>query len=81
MKKQINSVESILADLGLELEDFFIVSFWKTSEEIAIQGHYTPELYSKVSKILNFGFTMKHYEEFNQYSFVNPSIKLNITLS
>lgn len=81
MKKQLNSVESILAVLGLELDDFFIISFWKTSEEVHLQGHNTPELYSKVSKLVNFGFTMKHYEEVNQYHFINSNIKFNISLA
>lgn len=81
MKKQLNSVESILAVLGLELDDFFIVSFWKTSEEVHLQGHNTPELFTKLSKLDNYGFNVKHYEEVNQYHFVNPKIKFNITLS
>lgn len=81
MKKQLNSVESILAVLGLELDDFFIVSFWKTSEEVHLQGHNTPELFTKLSKLDNYGFSVKHYEEVNQYHFVNPKIKFNITLS
>lgn len=81
MKNQINSVESILAVLGLELDDFFIVSFWKTSQEVHLQGHNSPELFSKVSKLENFGFTKKYYEEVNQYHFINSKIKFNILLS
>jgi hypothetical protein len=38
MKNQINSIESILANFGLQVDDFFVVTFWKTSGEISVQS-------------------------------------------
>ncbi len=81
MKKQINTIESNLVNLGLELDDFFIVSFWKTSQSVAIQGHYSKELFDKLSALVDKGFKSKYHQDFNQWDFYNQELKINITIS
>jgi hypothetical protein len=81
MKKQINTIESDLANLGLELDDFYIVSFWKTTQSVAIQGHYSKELFDKLSILEKKGFESKYHEDFNQWDFNNQELKINITIS
>jgi hypothetical protein len=81
MKEKINTIETILANFGLHLDDFFIVSFWKTNGEVSIQGHNSPELFSKLSKLVDHGFVLKHHEEVNQWHFNNSKIKVSIVIS
>jgi hypothetical protein len=81
MKEKIYSIETILGNFDLQLEDFFIVSFWKTSGEISLQGHKTPELFDKLSKLVDHGFVLKHYEHSKQWHFNNAEYNLNIAIS
>ena len=81
MKKQINTIESDLANLGLELDDFYIVSFWKTTQSVAIQGRYSEQLFDKLSALENKGFISKYHQDFNQWDFNNQELKINITIS
>jgi hypothetical protein len=81
MKKQINTIESDLTNLGLELDDFYIVSFWKTAQSVAIQGHYSDQLFNKLSSLESKGFKSIYHQDFNQWEFKNQQLNINITIS
>lgn len=67
MKNQINSIESILANFGLQVDDFFVVTFWKTSGEISVQSHFSLEMFNKCHLLLNQGFTYNYVNNIHQY--------------
>jgi hypothetical protein len=79
MKKQIYSIESILALLGFEVDDFFIISFWKTSGETSLQSHFSEEMFNKCQMLLNQDFIYTYDNNIHQY--LNQKINLRISLS
>lgn len=79
MKNQINTIDKVLSQLGIEIDDFFIVSFWKTNKETCLQGHYTEELFSKLSSLLDKGFVLNKVD--NTYNFINKDIMYIFTIS
>jgi hypothetical protein len=79
MKNQIKSVESILAKYGFEVDDFFIISFWKTSGEIAVQSHFSSEMFEKCKSLIDKDF--RYTVSANIHQFVNEENHLRISLS
>ncbi len=67
MKNQINSIESILANFGLQVDDFFVVTFWKTSGEISVQSHFSVEMLNKCQMLLNKDFIYTYNNNIHQY--------------
>jgi hypothetical protein len=67
MKNQINSIESILANFGLQVDDFFVVTFWKTSGEISVQSHFSVEMFNKCQMLLNKDFIYTYNNNIHQY--------------
>lgn len=81
MKKQLYSIEQNLANLGLELDDFFIFSLWKTSREVGFQGNFNAELFGKLSSNISADFTYTHYEKTKLHVFVCLKNNYRFTLS
>ena len=81
MKKQMLLLEGTLAYFGLQMDDFFVITFWKSDSEVQLQGHYTPELFEKVSKLFNHGFTLDINSALNQHIFKSIEYNYRITLS
>lgn len=67
MKNQIKSIESILANFGLQVDDFFVVTFWKTSGEISVQSHFSEQIFNKCEVLLNQGFKYTYVNNIHQY--------------
>lgn len=79
MKDLIQSSQAKLAQFSINTNDYFVVTFWRTSGEIDLQAHYSTEMFDKCQPLLKQGFSYCYLSPI--HTWINNSENIRISLS